>query len=731
MVQVSKHRRSPRVGDVFSVSSWVESIAEGRSQDELAIIHRAASLASDRISDRLESERVFSIASILHEIEADHDTIAAALLNPIYGEDKHLHQALVQTFSPSVVALVAGARKMEVLPQYHPNLHRRKKGWGGVESLRKMLLAMADDVRVVLITLADRLYTLGTLKELPGEQREGFAQETLDIFAPLANRLGIWQLKWELEDISFRYLEPHVYKQLATKLADRRIDRERHIKDFIGILQEDLRQSGIDADIHGRPKHIYSIWRKMQRKGLEFEQVVDVRGVRILVDDVQQCYGALGIVHTLWPHVSGEFDDYIATPKENNYQSVHTAVIGPQGNIVEVQIRTHDMHQHSELGIAAHWRYKDKVGADDALDGKIAWLRQLLQWKDEMVDASEFLDHFKSEVFEDRVYVFTPKGNVIDLPKGSTPLDFAYEIHTDVGHRCRGAKVNGRMIPLTYQLKTGEQVQILTVKKGGPSRDWLNPHLGYLFTTRARSKVQLWFRHQNQEQNVASGRAALEREFHNLGIGDVNLEKLAHDLNFNKADEFLAAMGRGEIKTSRIVSVLRDRIKSNGDELDAIPIRRHRRQQRLPRGFKIEGVGNLLTNMGQCCNPLPGDPIAGYITIGRGVTIHRRDCTNFLRHTRLTQERLVEVDWGLDKDIVYPVDIQITAYDRRGLLNDITSILSDSKTNVVAVNMETNKTDHVSSLLLTVEVRDIQTLSRVLSQITQIPNVTEARRLTH
>jgi GTP pyrophosphokinase len=597
------------------------------------------------------------------------------------------------------------------------------------ESLRKMLLAMAEDVRVVLIKLADRLHNLRTLAVLPEDKQRRIARETMDIFAPLANRLGIWQLKWELEDLSFRYLEPAAYKQIAGALAERRVDREQYLARFVERLAGELKDAGVEAEVAGRPKHIYGIWRKMTRKRKPFEQITDIRGVRILVASIRDCYAALGVVHGLWQHIPGEFDDYIATPKENNYRSIHTAVIGPEGKIVEVQIRTHDMHQSSELGVAAHWRYKEGRTADESFDKKIAWLRSLLAWKDEVASAGEFVDQFKSEVFSERVYVFTPKGRIVDLPSGATPLDFAYAVHTDVGHTCRGSKVNGRMVPLTYKLKTGEQVEVLTVKEGGPSRDWLSPHLGYLVTSKARSRVSHWFKQQNIDQAMADGRDVLERELHRLGVSDVKYEHLAHGFGHAKVEEFLAAIGHGDIKPAQIVSAVQPLIEPVLKEtrpLVSPPARKGGGE-----GVTVQGVGNLLTRMARCCNPIPGEPIVGFITRAQGVTVHRRDCANALRQREEQHERLIEVSWGAQPGQTYPVEIEIVAVERTGLLRDITALLANEKINVTAVTTLTDKDAHVARMRLTLEIPDVETLSRILALIDRVPNVTEVRRRVH
>ena len=724
--------------DILEYETWLESIAHGRSKSEIDFIRRACEVAQKahdgqyRASGEPFFQHSLAVANILADLRLDYETLAAAVLHDVLEDTDVTLKEIEREFGPSVAKLVDGVTKMGQIQEFRGQTEKSKRERARAESLRKMLLAMVDDVRVVLIKLADRTHNMRTLGSLREDKRKRIAKETLDIFAPLANRLGIWQIKWELEDLAFRYLSPETYKQIARMVDERRINRERYIAQVVDKLKEELIKRDIRADVTGRPKHIYGIWRKMKRKGVDFDQIYDVRAVRVLVDSVEDCYATLGIVHTLWRPIPGEFDDYIATPKDNLYRSLHTAVIGPEGKTIEVQIRTFEMHQDAELGVAAHWRYKEGSKSDVNFDQKIAWLRQLMEWKEEVADASEFIDQLKAEVFQDRVHVLTPQGDAIDLPAGATPIDFAYYIHTEVGHRCRGAKVNGRIVPLNYELKNGEQIEILTAKRGGPSRDWLNPNLGFLKTSRARSKVRHWFRHQNYEENVSSGRAILDKELHRLGISEVNYEKLAQIVNFNKVDDFLAALGRGDISTNQIVNAINDMVEvahpPEPDEWE-LTTQPSSRLTTEPSGMKIQGVGNLLTHLAQCCRPVPGDDaIVGYITRGRGVTIHRRDCPNVLRLNEREPGRLIAVDWDTQGDATYPIDVQIEAFDRPRLLHDITAIVANEKINMSAVHVVTRKRENKALVSATLEIANIDQLSRVLALISQLPNVVEVRR---
>jgi len=721
----------------INIDSWLDHLKGNFSEDALATIKAACQVAvrahagQQRLSGEPYIQHSLAVADILANVKMDHETVSAAVLHDVVEDSDVTLDDIRSQFGDAIAGLVDGVTKMAVIQSYkHLDdvSHKEKKEKAQAESLRKMLLAMVEDVRVVLIKLADRTHNMRTLSSLPEHKQQRIAKETLDIYAPLANRLGMWQIKWELEDLSFRYLHPDVYKQLAKMLDERRVDRERYINDFIQSLKEELAKVDVTGDITGRPKHLYSIYRKMQRKNIDYHQVYDTRGVRILVDSIPECYTALGVVHSNWSHIPGEFDDYIATPKQNNYQSIHTAVFGPEGKVVEVQIRTHQMHHDNELGVAAHWRYKEGSEHDADFERKIAWLRQLLEWKEDVTDAGEFVNQFKSDTFEDRIYIFTPKGNVIDLPKGATPLDFAYHVHTEVGHRCRGAKVNNHMVPLTYQLKTGEQVDILTVKRGEPSRDWLNADLGYLRTTRARNKVLHWFRQQHFDSNVGAGRSMLEKELHRLGLLEVNFEKLAKQLNYPKVEDFFAAFGRNDIRTSQVVRVTQKLEEAKNSE----PVIHTRPPKSSPDGggIRIRGVGNLLTQIANCCKPVPGDQIRGYITRGRGVTIHRQDCSNILRYINHSPERLIEVSWGeeINSEQLYSVDVQVIAFDRQGLLRDVAAILSNDKVNIIGMNTVSNKKQHQANMTITLEISDLDELSKLLHKINALPNVLEVRR---
>ncbi len=672
------------------------------------------------------------IAEILADLKLDQDSLVAAVIYRGVRECKIQLEDVRKQFGEVVAKLIEGVLRMAAISaSLNPRESLVLPPQAQVENLRKMLVAMVDDVRVALIKLAERTCAIRAVKNADDQKRNRVAREVFDIYAPLAHRLGIGHIKWELEDLSFRYLEPEQYKQIAQLLHERRLDREQYISDVVRQLKDELTATGISSEIDGRAKHIYSIWRKMQKKGLQFSQIYDVRAVRVLVPEVRDCYTALGIVHTLWRHIPKEFDDYIANPKENGYRSLHTAVLGPGGKVLEVQIRTQAMHEEAELGVCAHWRYKgtDVNSSSDHYEEKIAWLRQVLEWHEELGDIGGLADQLRVDIEPDRVYVFTPDGHAIDLPKGATPLDFAYRVHTEIGHNCRGAKINGRIVPLNYSLQTGEQVEIITSKQGSPSRDWLNPNLGYITTSRSRAKIVHWFKLQARDQNVAAGKALLERELGRLDMPPVDFDKLADKANMKTVEDMFAALGAGDLRLAQLVNQAQQLVEPDDDvdQLELLP----RRPAAKPgkRGdVQIQGVGNLLTQMAGCCQPLPGDPIVGYITVGRGVSIHRQDCASVLQLAGREPERIIQVSWGPIPEKTYPVDIVIRAYDRSGLLRDVSQVLLNERINVLAVNTRSNKEDSTAQMSLTIEIPGLGALGRLLGRISQLPNIIEAKR---
>lgn len=679
-----------------------------------------------------------AVAAILIELGMPSDVISAGLLHDIVEDTPKNLEDIRRDFGDTVANLVDGVTKLTHLPRVSragedlkfddqsSNIDkeintRTRKHELTIETLRKTFLAMGEDVRVILIKLADRLHNMRTLGFFKEDKRKRIAQETLDIFAPLANRLGIWQIKWELEDLAFRYAQPEKYKEIAEQLSERRENRESQVQNIVTSLTRVLIENNIKGEITGRPKHIYSIYKKMVEKGKPFELVRDIRAVRIIVSDVPSCYATLGIIHTHWRPLPNEFDDYIAAPKDNFYQSLHTVVIYDDGKPVEVQIRTPEMDESAEFGIASHWRYKEG-GQPAKYDERINWLRKMMEWRTDVDDAQEFVDSMKTDVFKDRVYVFTPRGDIIDLPAGSTPIDFAYHVHTDVGNHCRGAKINGKLVPLDHELKTGDQVEILAAKHGGPSRDWLNASLGLVKTQRARSKIRAWFKKQNRDQNEVQGKLMLSREVARLGMQEPDektLQELASKLN-RSLDELYLSLGCGDLSISRTINFLLE-AKDSDDSLVVVP---PTSKQSSSDAVTVLGLKDLLTNFAKCCNPTPGDEIIGYITRGRGATVHRMDCPNALRIR--DRERLIKVSWG-EKIRTYPVSIRITAYDRQGLMGDLSNLLESESVNILDVIVRVSK--NLADLNLIIEVKDIAQLSRLLSRMENIPNVLEAQRI--
>src|SRR5215216_5298580 len=729
----------------------MEQLPENYTLADRELVQRAYRVAEEahreqkRHSGEPYINHCLAVASILADLRVPPEVVAAGLLHDTVEDTTVTLNDIRRDFGGTIATLVDGVTKLTNLPRVSRGDQHAENSNGSAaaesahdngqnngnnplgrkqdlvsETLRKTFLAMGDDVRVVLIKLADRLHNMRTLGFMPEHKRKRIAKETLDIFAPLANRLGIWQIKWELEDLGFRYVNPEKYKEIAEQIQERRPDRETQIEAIKTNLVTLLDSHNIHAEISGRPKHIYSIYKKMTQKGKPFDLVRDVRAMRLIVPDIPSCYAALGVIHTHWRPIPGEFDDYIAAPKDNFYQSLHTAVIYDDKRPLEVQIRTAEMHQNAEYGIAAHWRYKEGAHRDKSYEQRINWLRNMMEWRTDVNDAQEFVEGMKTDVFQARVYVFTPRGDIIDLSAVSTPIDFAYHVHTDIGHRCRGARVNGKLVPLYQELKTGDQVEILTAKRGGPSRDWLNPNLGLVKTQRARSKIKAWFKKQEDEQNLAQGRAALERELQRLGITHTNFERMARELGFKIPDEMFIAVGCGDLSVNKVIRQIAE-AEESADILEAtIPAQG---QKSSTDAVEVVGLKGLLSTMARCCNPMPGDQIVGYITRGRGATIHRQDCPNILR--RKDTERLLQVDWG-KVERTFPVQITVKAYDRQGLMGDISTLLQGENVNIADVSVNYNRT--VADIKLVIEIRDLAQLSRVLTRIENLPNVLEAQR---
>ncbi len=725
----------------FSLTEWASGLPlDAHEREQLKAVYEYCLGLSvpPEAQQRLQAEGV-EMVGILLTLNMDLDTLKTALLYP-FLENGHLSPERIRDdFGDTIARLLRGVADMEAIRSLQ-HVHGDKCSEVQVDRVRRMLMAMVEDVRAVVVKLAERITCLREVKSADEETRVLVAKEIANIYAPLANRLGIGQLKWELEDLSFRYLHPDTYKRIARLLHEKRLAREAYIDDFVAGLRTALKESGIDAEVYGRPKHIYSIWRKMQKKNLDFDELFDVRAVRVVTRHLQDCYGALGVVHTQWRHIPREFDDYVANPKPNGYQSIHTVVFGPEGKTVEIQIRTDQMHQDAELGVAAHWKYKEGAGATkpSGFEDKIAWLRKLLAWQEDMAESGSLVDELRSQVFEDRVYVFTPKGEVVDMPLGATPLDFAYYIHSQVGHRCIGAKIDGRIVPFTYQLQTGDQVEIITQKQPNPSRDWMNPHQGFLRTSRARSKVATWFKKQDRDKNILAGRELLDKELERLGLTFSQINKAALErFNVTHLDDLLAGIGGGDLRINQLLNYLQGlHKKPTGEEQDEAVLRqlelKAARKTPDAKGqghIVVQGVGNLLTSTARCCQPIPGDEIVGYITQGRGISIHRADCEQLKELTVQHPERMVDAVWGENSSGGYHLTLRVVANDRSGLLRDITTILANEKINVMGVNSRSNHKQQTATIDMELEIYNIDTLSRTLAKIGQLPDILEAKRL--
>jgi len=666
------------------------------------------------------------VADIVRTLDADDDVVIAAMLQPLLDARLVEPAAADKLFGAEAARL---ARNLSQLGEFGLGSDwRPEQGLepGQAEALRKMLLAVIGDVRLVVVRLAGQLQKMRAAKSLEPALQRKFATETREVYAPLANRLGVWQLKWELEDLAFRYLQPDDYKHIAAALNMRRSERERYMQELQTLLQNELRAAGVEAVIEGRPKHIYSIWRKMQAKQLAFEQLMDVRAARVLVNTVADCYAALGVVHSLWQFIAGEFDDYIATPKDNLYRSIHTAVIGPGAQAVEIQIRTHEMHANSERGVAAHWRYKEGGRVDQAYERKINQLRSLLAPTDSGDTPRDFLDRMRVDLFQDRIYVVSPKGEIVDVPVGGTPLDFAYQVHTDLGHRTRGAKVNGRIVALDYHLKNSETVEIITAKAAHPSRDWLSPQSGFLASPRHRNKVRAWFRKQNESQNKAEGRAMFDREIQRLGVGNPPVPELLSELKLPSTEALHEALGLGDVSPAQMAGAIQRVLHAR----EARPERSVSPKTPAPREPEIEvqGIGDLLSTYARCCKAVPPEAIVGYITVGRGVSIHAQSCANLARLSHKAPARVLAVTWGKLAAKEFPVDIEVQAFDRRGLVRDVSAALADDKISILGMNTVTDKRDSVAHMQITISITGLPQLSQVLGRIAQLANVISARR---
>ena len=716
MVATRQSHQHDKAGDFFS---RVESL--DLSQEKISLLNKAQQLCQTCDNSERQNTAI-EMVEILVELNLDADSLATAYLTPYYLNDLVSIDAVEEHLGNHVAVLLTGVSQMATIS----TLAHQGNGTVQVDNIRRMLLAMVEDVRAVVIKLAEQVCHLRNVKDAAEEERVIAAKETADIFAPLANRLGIGQLKWELEDLAFRYLHPDIYKNIAKQLDDKRLAREAYMADMVEQVKQRLHEAGIKAEVYGRPKHIYSIYKKMVKKNYEFDQLFDIRAMRIVVERLQDCYGALGIVHTNWRHLNKEFDDYVATPKQNGYQSIHTVVFGPEGKTVEIQIRTHDMHQDAELGVAAHWMYKEGAlpGRGSGYEQKISWLRKLLQWQEEVVDGSDLAQELKNQVVEDRVYVFTPRGDIFDLPLGATPLDFAYYIHSNVGHRCIGAKIFGKIVPFTHQLSTGDQVEILTQKHPNPSRDWLNPSLGYIKSSRARAKIHHWFKQLDRDKNLSAGKEILDNELQKLELTYKDLDPAIKRFNFRELDDLMVAIGAGDIRLNQMLNFITDRTEHE-------PVIRFKSPSKVTgdkNGIVVDGVGSLMSHVARCCRPVPGDEIIGYITQGRGIAVHREDCDSFSNLKNKHPERVISVSWSDDINSSYALTIRIEASDRSGLIRDISSALANEKVNVLNMNVNTVDSTQTAIFVMQIEVHDLQGTNKVLSKLHQIEGVHSAKR---
>ncbi|MEH6443388.1 MAG: GTP diphosphokinase [Oceanospirillaceae bacterium] len=733
------------------ITLWISMIEEQVNLENPDKVYQACEMARDAFDQQQNLDEDWTnygsgsfligleMAQILSELQQDENSIIAAILYRSVREKKLSLEHVKQSFGPKISTCIEGVLQMAAIgSRINPRTGEAVLGSDApqVDTVRKMLVAMIDDVRVALIKIAERTCAIRNVKNADRMKRYLVAREVFDIYAPLAHRLGIGHIKWELEDLSFRYLKPNDYKTIANMLDGKRIERQDFIDTAVDTVYSKLLEQSIESDVKGRAKHIYSIWRKMQRKNIEFSQVYDMRAVRVLVPNVRDCYAALGIVHGIWRNIPHEFDDYIASPKPNGYRSLHTAVFGPEGKVLEIQIRTPEMHEEAELGVCAHHVYKgtDTDSNSDSYEDKITWLRQVLEWHEDLGEAEGLGEILRTDVVQDRLYLFTPDGHVIDMQKGSTAVDFAYRVHTEIGHRCCGAKVNGRIITLNKPLTTGDQVEILTGSEQRPRRDWLNINLGYVTTSKARARVAHWFKLQDRDKNIIAGRNIIDREFVRLAINgnEIDLKVAAKEVNYHQVDDMYAALGAGDVRLSQILNAAQSQLGEK-EEDDQLPLaltegKKSPNSALADSGISILGVGNLLTNIASCCQPVPGDLISGYITISKGVSVHRDDCPNLMTLRANDAVRVVPVEWGEKGERTFPVDVVILAYDRSGLLRDLMNVFANEQSNVVSANTITDRQDSTAQSVFTIEVSRLESLGRLMDKLNQVPNVISVHR---
>ena len=731
MVQISSSAYIQDDGSI-NLNGWLHHFYQQRDAQNFSLVREACFLSQlagenqPTFTGQSCLQQGLFMAEILADLNQDQECLAAAIINDsVYYGDLSFDIVRDQ-LGENVEKLLKGARQMDASSTLHNKVYNPNQ----TENVRMMLLAMVEDVRVVLIKLAERICVMRNVDVLGSDKQQQISEESLEIYAPLANRLGATSIKWELEDRAFRFLNPEQYKNIATLLDGRRLDRERFIKETVAFIEQTLDEHKIhDVQVSGRVKHIYGIHRKMQRKHISYDEVYDASAIRVLVPSIEDCYQVLSIVHDLWQQIPEEFDDYIATPKPNGYRSIHTAIIGPEKKNIEIQVRTYEMHHDCELGVAAHWIYKENKQQNAAHEAKIAWLRQVLEWQQELSQQQENLEEQHAQIFDDRIYIFTPTGEILDLVQGATPLDFAYRVHTEVGHRCRGAKVNGNIVQLTHALKTGDQVEVLTTNKAHPSLDWLNPHLGYLKTSRAKAKVHQWFKQQNFDQNFEAGQQLFEQECKRLNLAKVDLDSIAQKYNYKGERELFAGLGCGDLRIAQIINAVQALQPKAPTTPILPPVKRPSTRTKASAGdVNIHGVGNLLTHIAKCCNPIPGDDIIGFITLGRGVSIHQQQCSNILHATEEQKQRIIEVEWQQDSGESYPIKIYLQSKNNSESIRTVSELLKTEKVHLYGLHHEHNQATELYDVHLSIAVTDLSTLSRLLNRLQQLPNILQVKR---